>query len=175
MSSQHVLVTFAAPAPPPQSSDSCKQVIAALRSQLPLRSIHWKSASRPSIRTIQELEVTLVALDSLRDELTSQVPLTLLEKPLLNLCVVACEVSGIVFRPSCIIYTPVQDNEAYRTTVKKQIKDWQTSVLPRKNQEWLIVHVVRPDTKVVDRKFFNMKSSVLDKIKADFNVDKRDR
>ncbi|KAF8559837.1 hypothetical protein OG21DRAFT_1453301 [Imleria badia] len=159
MSSQHVLATFAAP-PSFQSSDSCKQVIAALRSQLPLRSIHWKSASRPSIRTIQELEVTLVPLDSLRDELTSQVPLTLLEKPLLNLYVVACEVS---------------DNEAYRTTVKKQIKDWQTSVLPRKNQEWLIVHVVRPDTKVVDRKFFNMKGSVLDKIKADCNVDKRDR
>ncbi|KAG6376390.1 trafficking protein particle complex subunit 10 [Boletus reticuloceps] len=155
MSSQHVLLTFAAA---PQSSESCKQVIAALRSQLPLRSIHWRSASRPSIRTIQELEVTLVALDSLRDELTSQVPLTLLEKPLLNLLVVTCE-----------------DNEVYRATVKRQIKDWQTSVLPRKNQEWLIVHVVRPDTKVVDRKFFNMKSSVLDKIKADFNVDKRDR
>ncbi|KAI9571283.1 hypothetical protein HD554DRAFT_2169127 [Boletus coccyginus] len=157
MSSQHILVTFAAP-PSIQPSDSCKQVIAALRSQLPLRSIHWRAASRPSIRTIQELEVTLVTFDSLRDELTSQVPLTLLEKPLLNLYIVTCE-----------------DNEAYRTTVKKQIKDWQTSVLPRKNQEWLIVHVVRPDTKVVDRKFFNMKGSVLDKIKADFNVDKRDR
>lgn len=174
MSSQHVLVTFAAP-PSFHSSDSCKQVIAALRSQLPLRGIHWRAASRPSIRTIQELDVTLVALDSLRDELTSQVPLALLEKPLLNLYVVTCEVSEIVFQLSSIIYIPVQDNEAYRTTVKKQIKDWQVSVLPRKNQEWLIVHVVRPDTKVVDRKFFNMKGSVLDKIKADFNVDKRDR
>ena len=97
MSSQHVLVTFAA-SPSFQSADSCKQVIAALRSQLPLRNIHWRSASRPSIRTIQELEVTLVAFDSLRDELTSQVPLTLLEKPLLNLYVVTCEVSGLVFR-----------------------------------------------------------------------------
>ncbi|KIJ16879.1 hypothetical protein PAXINDRAFT_162498 [Paxillus involutus ATCC 200175] len=157
MSNQHVLVTFAAP-PSSQSPDSCKQVIAALRSQLPLRSIHWKSASRPSIRTIQELEVTLVALDSLRDEHTSQVPVTLIDKPLLNLYVVACE-----------------DNETYKATVKKQIKDWQTSVMSRKTQEWLIVHVVRPDTKIVDRKFFNMKGSVLDKIKADFNVEKRDR
>lgn len=104
MSSQHcVLVTFAAP-PSFQSSDSCKQVIAALRSQLPLRNIHWRSASRPSIHTIQELEVSLVALDSLRDELTSQVPLTLLEKPLLNLYVVACEVSELVFRLTFIIY-----------------------------------------------------------------------
>lgn len=104
MSSQHcVLVTFAAP-PSFQSSDSCKQVIAALRSQLPLRNIHWRSASRPSIHTIQELEVSLVALDSLRDELTSQIPLTLLEKPLLNLYVVACEVSELVFRLTFIIY-----------------------------------------------------------------------
>lgn len=95
MSSQHILVTFAAP-PSIQPSDSCKQVIAALRSQLPLRSIHWRAASRPSIRTIQELEVTLVTFDSLRDELTSQVPLTLLEKPLLNLYIVTCEVSELV-------------------------------------------------------------------------------
>lgn len=175
MSSQHVLVTFAAPPSTAQSSESCKQVIAALRSQLPLRSIHWRSPSRPNLRTIQELEVTLIAFDSLRDELASQVPLTLLEKPLLNLYVVTCEVSGPVFRHCFIIYTPVQDNEAYKATVKKQIKDWQISILPRRNQEWLIVHVVRPDTKVVDRKFFNMKGSVLGKIKADFNVDKRDR
>ncbi|KAF9246256.1 trafficking protein particle complex subunit 10 [Melanogaster broomeanus] len=157
MSNQHILATFAA-SPSFQPPDGYKQVIAALRSQLPLRSIHWKSASRRSIRTIQELEVTLVALDSLRGEHTSQVPMTLLEKPLLNLFVVVCE-----------------DNETYRTTVKKQIKDWLTSVMSRKNQEWLIVHVVRPDTKIVDRKFFNMKGSVLDKIKADFNVEKRDR
>lgn len=34
---------------------------------------------------------------------------------------------------------------------------------------------MHPDTKNVDRKFFNMKGSVLDKIRADFNVDKRDR
>ena len=171
MSSQNVLATFAAS----PSSDSCKQVIAALRLQLPLRSIHWRATSRPSIRTIQELEVTLVALDSLRDELTSQVPLTLLEKPLLNLYIVTCEVGGLLFQHRFIIYTPVQDNEVYKSTVKKQIKDWQISILPKKNQEWLIVHVVRPDTKVMDRKFFNMKGSVLDKIKADFNVDKRDR
>ncbi|KAH7889469.1 trafficking protein particle complex subunit 10 [Phlebopus sp. FC_14] len=156
MPNQHAIVTFAVS--PSQSSDSWKQVLAALRSQLPLRNIHWKSASRPSIKTIQELEISLLSLDSLRDEHASQVPVTLLEKPLLNLYVVACE-----------------DNEIYRTTVKKQIKDWQTSVTQRKNQEWLIVHVVRPDAKIVDRKFFNMKGSVLDKMKADFNVDKRDR
>jgi hypothetical protein len=59
--------------------------------------------------------------------------------------------------------------------VKKQIKDWHFAISQRKNQEWIIVHVVRSDIKTTDRKFFNMKSSVLDKIKADFNIDKRDR
>ncbi|KAH7915010.1 trafficking protein particle complex subunit 10 [Hygrophoropsis aurantiaca] len=157
MSNQHVLVTYASP-PPFQNSEGWKQVLAALRSQLPLRNIHWKSTSRPNIRTIQELDIALVALDSFRDEHTSQIPVTLLEKPLLNLYIVTCE-----------------DNDTYRTTVKKQIKDWHSSVTQRKNQEWLLIHVVRPDTRTPDRKFFNMKGSVLDKIKADFNVDKRDR
>ncbi|KAG1756516.1 trafficking protein particle complex subunit 10 [Suillus paluster] len=157
MSNQNVLVTYSAPVSF-LASESWRQVLAALQSQLPLRSIHWKSASRPNLKTIQELDLTLVPLDSLRDEHTSQVPVTLLEKPLLNLYVVTCE-----------------DNDLYRTTVKKQIKDWHYAISQRKNQEWIIVHVVRSDVKTADRKFFNMKSSVLDKIKADFNIEKRDR
>lgn len=59
--------------------------------------------------------------------------------------------------------------------MKKQIKDWHTLVTQRKNQEWLIIHVIRPDGRASDRKFFNMKGSVLDKLKADFNTDKRER
>ncbi|KAG1877859.1 trafficking protein particle complex subunit 10 [Suillus subalutaceus] len=157
MSNQNVLVTYSAPLSF-LASESWRQVLAALQSQLPLRSIHWKSASRPNLKTIQELELTLVPLDSLRDEHTSQVPVTLLEKPLLNLYVVTCE-----------------DNDSYKANVKKQIKDWHSAISQRKNQEWIIVHVVRSDIKTTDRKFFNMKSSVLDKIKADFNIDKRDR
>ncbi|KAI6005747.1 trafficking protein particle complex subunit 10 [Pisolithus albus] len=157
MANQRVLVTYVA-AQSFQSSDSWAHFLAALRSLLPLRNLHWKPASRPNLRTIQELDVSLVPLDSLRDEHTSQVPVTLLEKPLLNLYVLACE-----------------DAETYKTTVKKQIKDWHISVNQRKNQEWLIIHVTRPDSKNVDRKFFSMKGSVLDKIKADFNTDKRDR
>ncbi|KAG0705896.1 trafficking protein particle complex subunit 10 [Suillus ampliporus] len=157
MSNQNVLVTYSAPVSF-LASESWRQVLAALQSQLPLRSIHWKSASRPNLKTIQELDLTLVPLDSLRDEHTSQIPVTLLEKPLLNLYVVTCE-----------------DNDLYRTNVKKQIKDWHYAISQRKNQEWIIVHVVRSDIKTADRKFFNMKSSVLDKIKADFNIDKRDR
>jgi len=91
MSKQNALVTYSAPQSF-QLSDHWKQIQAALRAQLPLRNIHWKSASRPSIRTIQELDVNLVPLDTIRGESTSQIPLTLLEKPLLNIYIVACEV-----------------------------------------------------------------------------------
>lgn len=98
MSKQNVLVTYAAPQSF-QLSDNWKQVQSALRSQLPLRNIHWKSAARPSIRTIQELDTDLVPLDTIRGESASQIPVTLLEKPLLNIYIVTCEV-GVV--PSAI-------------------------------------------------------------------------
>ncbi|KAI6036383.1 trafficking protein particle complex subunit 10 [Pisolithus microcarpus] len=120
MENQRVLVTYVA-AQSFQSSGSWTHFLAALRSLLPLRNLHWKPASRTR-------HVSLVPLDSLRDEHTSQVPVTLLEKPLLNLYVLSCE-----------------DAETYKTTVKKQIKDWHISVNQRKNQEWLIIHVARPD------------------------------
>ncbi|KAF8831376.1 hypothetical protein HHX47_DHR1000473 [Lentinula edodes] len=142
------------------SSSSWTQILQTLHSQLPLRNIHWKSASRPSIRTIHELDVSLVNLDTIRDEHTSQIPTTVLERPLLNIYVITCENN---------------DLEAYRATVKKQIKEWHATVSPRKNQEWLILHVVRADTRVQSGAFFTLKGSVLDKVRADFNTDKRER
>lgn len=69
-----------------------KQIQGALKAQFPLRNIHWKPASRPNILTIQELDVKLVPFESVRDEHVSQIPMTLLEKPLLHIYVVTCEV-----------------------------------------------------------------------------------
>ena len=63
----------------------------------------------------------------------------------------------------------------YRTTIRKQVKEWHASVSTRKNQEWLLVHVVRPDQSAAQGRLFQMKTSVLDKVKADFNTDKKDR
>jgi hypothetical protein len=157
MSAHRVVVTYSAPQSF-LSSDQWKQLRDALSAQLPLRNIHWKPQTLPSIRTIQELEVQLVPLNTVRDENASQVPYSLLERPLLNIYVVTCE-----------------DSDAYKTTAKKQIKDWQTSLSHRKNQEWVIVHVVRSDARNAATNFFQIKSNVLDKIRADFNTDKRDR
>lgn len=56
------------------------------------------------------------------------------------------------------------------------MKDWLNSVVTRKNQEWLILHLVNGDTPVPSGgKLFQLKGSVLDKLKTDFNQDKRDR
>ncbi|KAI0831480.1 trafficking protein particle complex subunit 10 [Trametes gibbosa] len=154
---QRVVITYAAPLVF-LSTDHWKQIHASLVSQLPLRNLHWKSPSRP-IRTIQELDVKLVPLETLREDQTaSQIPQTVLGKPLLNIYIFICE-----------------DSEAYKATTRKQIKEWHASVSQRKNQEWLLVHVVRPDQSVAQGRLFQMKTSVLDKVKADFNTDKKDR
>lgn len=93
MSNQTVVVTYAGPAPY-LATPTWKQVQATLFQQLPLRNIHWKSPARASIRTIQELGVSLVPLESIRDDVTSQLPMTILERPLLNVYIVNCEVSA---------------------------------------------------------------------------------
>jgi hypothetical protein len=87
---QKVIVTYSGPLAFLQS-DHWKQVHAALAVQLPLRTLHWRSAARPSVKTIQVLDVDLVPLDEAKYESTSQVPQSVLGRPLLNLYVFVCE------------------------------------------------------------------------------------
>lgn len=88
---QRVLVSYSTP-PVFFASPNWNKVYAALVAQLPLRNIHRKHPLKQSVKTIQELSVTLVALDGVSEEPTSQVPSTLLEKPLLHIFVLHCEV-----------------------------------------------------------------------------------
>lgn len=170
-------VTYAGPAQF-LTSLTWREVQPVLLAQSPLRNLHWKSPASSSIRTIQQLEITLVPLDSVRPhEHTSQIPTTLLDKPLLHIFVFACEVRS---RPSlyCALVNRLSqetDAETYRTTFKKQIRDWHATVASRKNQDWIIVQVIRSDVRVQSGKLFQLKGSVSDKVKADFNADKRDR
>ena len=60
--------------------------------QFPLQNVHWRSSRNQSLRTIPSLEVKLIPLESVRDELASQIPKTALEKPILHLYVAYCEV-----------------------------------------------------------------------------------
>jgi hypothetical protein len=57
--------------------------------------------------------------------------------------------------------------------IRAQIRDWLDKIIIRPNQEWLIVHITagrKPGSK-----FYQLKGSVMDKIKSDFNTGKRDR
>ncbi|KAF9053549.1 hypothetical protein BDZ89DRAFT_1056144 [Hymenopellis radicata] len=157
-SSQPVLISYSG-APSFISSPSWSQIQHAFRLQFPLRNIHWKSATRTSLRTIQELDVSLAHIDTVKDEHASQIPGNLLEKPLLNIYFVNCEDSDV---------------EAYKTSLKKEIKDWHATATARKNQEWLIIQVVKPESKAPTGTFFQLKG-VLDKLRSDFNSDKRER
>src|ERR1700730_417724 len=66
-----------------------------------------------------------------------------------------------------LLIAHTQDQDAYKSAVKRQIREWRASVTQRK-QEWLIVHVDGSDTRNTGG-FFSMKSSVLERIRADFN------
>lgn len=60
---------------------------------LPLRNLHWKSATRP-LRSIQSLDVEMRQYDPAADEQPHQMPISLLERPYLNIMLVKCEVHG---------------------------------------------------------------------------------
>lgn len=58
---------------------------------LPLRNLHWKSANRP-LRSIQSLDVEMRPYDPSADEQPHQMPISLLERPYLNIMLVKCDV-----------------------------------------------------------------------------------
>ncbi|KZO96846.1 hypothetical protein CALVIDRAFT_563489 [Calocera viscosa TUFC12733] len=150
-------LTYTAP-PALISQTSFPHLLTAFRLHLPLHNLHWKSASHATLRTVQELQIDLLPLEEVRDEQASQVPVSLLERPLGNLYFVQCD-----------------DNDTYKTTVRKQIRDWVSLVSQRKNQEYLIVLVVRPETRQQGGRLFQgMKSTMLDRLKSDFNSGKKD-
>ncbi|KAI9318228.1 trafficking protein particle complex subunit 10 [Dichotomocladium elegans] len=124
-----------------------------LSSRLPLKNLHWRPSSQRHERFIPSLEVDLQRFNF------EQVPQPLLatHTTYLNLYFVNCE-----------------DNDAYKNRVKKQIKAWVDVSMAKKNQEWLIVYVAGQDTKRSNN-YLGLKTTVFDKIRADFNQGKRDR
>ncbi|RUS22450.1 LOW QUALITY PROTEIN: hypothetical protein BC937DRAFT_89085 [Endogone sp. FLAS-F59071] len=128
------------------------QIANELSLRLPLRNLQWRSTQRPT-RAIQSLDVDI---NPFSFEIIPQRMMSM-HTPYLNIYFVNCS-----------------DNESYKNTVKSQIKAWVDVVTLKKNQEWLIVYVPNQDTKKANN-FLSMKTSIYDKIKADFNVGKRDR
>lgn len=68
----------------------------------------------------------------------------------------------------------IKDNDVYKNQVRKQIKAWVDISMAKKNQEWLIVYVAGQDTRRSNN-YLGLKTTVFDKIRADFNQGKRDR
>ncbi|CDH50087.1 hypothetical protein RO3G_08432 [Lichtheimia corymbifera JMRC:FSU:9682] len=124
-----------------------------LSSRLPLKNLHWRPSSQRAERYIPSLEVDLQRFNF------EQVPQPLLatHTTYLNLYFVNCE-----------------DNDTYKNRVKKQIKTWVDMCNMKKNQEWMIVFVAGQDAKRSNN-YLGLKTTVYDKIRADFNQGKRDR
>jgi trafficking protein particle complex subunit 10 len=149
--------------------DIWPQISEDFLSRLPLRNLHWKSSNRP-LRSIQSLEIDLHKYDPSLEDQPHQIPTSLLERPYLNIMLVQCEVSPF---PE---FKLTKDNETYRGQVRKTIREWYNGVLAKRNQEWVILHVVPKEASVQGKPSsrFSMKGFVYDKIRADFNT-KKDR
>lgn len=79
-------------------------ILKSLHAQFPLRNLHWKTPSRPAIRTIQECNLRLVSLIEAQsrgdvrewiapDEV--EYGNLLSQCPLIHLCFIECEVSSV--------------------------------------------------------------------------------
>ncbi|KAF9364317.1 hypothetical protein BGX34_001903 [Mortierella sp. NVP85] len=147
MEPKRVIVTYC------DESGSWPGIEKDLVARLPLRNLVWKPSNNRATREIAFLDVEFKRFS--RESSKNLPPVTLLQNPYLNIYFVNCE-----------------DNEKYRTTVKQQIHDWIQHVTSKKNQEWLIAHISNQEGARA-AKF--LRSSVLDKIKADFNKGKKDR
>lgn len=176
------------------ASDQWIQIRTALEAHLPLQSLYWRpnaGSSAPSnpgtsissidesrVQKIDTVQVELVGLDAIKDEGSSQIPSSVLERPLVNLYFFPCEVSWSI-NLSLISFNGdvFQDNESYKTTYKKLVKDWQTLVTNpmKRHQEWLVILVIRPDfrSSTATSRIFSMRAPVIDKVKTDINTDKK--
>ncbi|CAO3645018.1 unnamed protein product [Mucor fragilis] len=124
-----------------------------LSARLPLRNLKWQPSSQRAECLIPILEVDLKRFTI---EHTPQL-LSTTQTTYLNLYFVSCE-----------------DNELYKTKVRRNIRNWVETIQSKKNQEWLIVYVADTEAKRTNN-YLGLKSSVYDKIRTDFNPPKQDR
>jgi hypothetical protein len=159
-----------------------------LTARLPLRNLHWKAPTRP-LRSIDSLHVDLVPTSestqdaSAEKERRHQIP-GLRRTPYLKVYLLRCD-----------------DSETYKGTARKQLREWikdhtppaqSSSASSQENHdayEWMIIHVVLPDTAAASQPrgsgnavtgdkektgatsvFKRTSTTILEKIRADFNI-----
>ncbi|BEI79882.1 hypothetical protein CcaverHIS002_0104110 [Cutaneotrichosporon cavernicola] len=157
MQKKEVLVTYTFY---PSGNQDLRNAVAGLEGQFPLRNLHWKSSTRPALRTIQKADIKLVELGDVsptKDSVSSSV----LDTPLVNVCFVSCD-----------------DDNVYKNNTRSFIKDWLALLQSRKNgHTFLIVLVNAPTATGVaqnSKNVFGRDKGIIAKLKADFNLNKRD-
>ncbi|KAI9034358.1 hypothetical protein DFJ74DRAFT_649156 [Hyaloraphidium curvatum] len=136
---------------------SWEKVAPVLRSKLPLVNVEWTNPteSHRGPRTLPSLALELVRFTP--EVFPKNVPgMNLHEGPFLHLYFLECE-----------------EVDVYRKQSRKAIQDWIALMNSKRNQEWLIVFVTKQEAKAGSS--FLRSSTVLDKLRSDFNTSKRDR
>ncbi|KAG8739481.1 hypothetical protein FRC10_005577 [Ceratobasidium sp. 414] len=153
-----------------QSSPHSAVILESLRSKLqPLRNLHWRPSAGTlpgsSIRTVQYLDAELAPLD--------------VGPSSARLSTVEGLSGGAEGGRSQI---PGSDADTYKNVIRRQLKDWVASVTTqsKRDQEWLIVLVTisSPGHDAAGsggKRLFQMKGSIIDRMRADFTLAKRDR
>ncbi|KAI9502137.1 hypothetical protein BX070DRAFT_226814 [Coemansia spiralis] len=148
-------------------------------SRLPLRNLIWKGGITQTPRFVEQLnvKVTMEGEDSNSGdneinssknssssngkEIVSVATPNLSTSPLLNICLLETADTDAL--------------DTYKAVIRPRVKNWLSKVSQRKGEEWVIIYL--PSTAEVQRmattsKFLNMRASVFDKLKSDFQTKK---
>lgn len=160
------------------------EVQSVLSKRIPLKNLHWKSPSRPA-RSIESLNIDLVPSQPVADEKRPSNDVS--SSPVLHR---RHQIPGLRQTPYLKIYLlRCDDSEVYKTSSRKLLREWikthsvtqQASGGSQDNHdafEWLILHVPQdngaPEKATSTSRWPGRGStSVLEKVKADFNGSSR--
>ncbi|KAB8342907.1 hypothetical protein FH972_022504 [Carpinus fangiana] len=174
-----------------------------LQSRLPLRNLHWKSPSRP-VRSIASLHVDFVnasggGTETNNSERRDSVSILGGPQSLPPSRAQRHQIPGLRASPYLKLFIlKCDDKETYKTSARKTVREWlRDHASSSSNQdnhdayEWLIVHVVVPDTPAANEARWSRSSgsgdetpkpksgasrwtgrgssTILEKLKSDFN------
>ncbi|CAK9779681.1 hypothetical protein CC85DRAFT_273697 [Cutaneotrichosporon oleaginosum] len=157
MLKKEVLVTYTFY---PSGNQDLRNAVAGLEEQFPLRNLHWKSSTRPALRTIQEVDIKFIELGDVAPA-KGTVSASVLDTPLVNVCFVSCD-----------------DDNVYKNNTRSFIKDWLALLQSRKNGHTSVIVLVNAPTATgaapSSKNVFGRDKGIIAKLKADFNHNKRD-
>lgn len=182
-----------------------------LAARLPLRNLHWKSPTRP-LRSIDSLHVDLIPSKQSVQSSAALAPVGVAgtpgrtteenPKPLVKEKERRHQIPGLRQTPYLKVYLlRCDDSDTYKSTARKQIREWVKEHTPPSQSsssstqenhdafEWMIIHVVVPDTPAASQprgssgsatgekektgaasRWTRGTTTLLEKLRADFNI-----